>query len=96
MDQDRLTLRLSEHQGVDRLNSLDQFLRQSENEAIELDVTDHDTIPTSVLQTLLSAAIHWSKRDLPFSIIGMSDSLKENLEILGANFDDFIKQEAAE
>jgi len=96
MEQDRLTLRLSDHQGVDRLNSVDQFLRQSESEAILIDVSEHDTIPTPLLQTLLCAAHHWSQRDLSFSIIGMSDALKENFELLGANIDQFIKQEAAE
>lgn len=95
MDPDRLTLRLSDHEGVDRLNSLDQFLRQSESEAIVLDVSENDTIPTTVLQTVLCAAHHWSQRDLSFSIIGVSEALQANLEILGVNLDQFIKQEAA-
>ncbi len=95
MEDGKKTLRLSDHEGVDRLNSLDQFLRQYENDAIVIDVSGKDFVPTPVLQTLICASMHWSQRDLEFFIVGAHETMKQNFELVGADLQQFIQEEAA-
>lgn len=95
MDQGNLVLRLSEYEGIDKLNNLDQFLRQSESEALSIDLTGKDILPTPVLQILISAALHWTQRDVAFSITGISEALSQNLQILGADLEKYTLQEEA-
>ncbi len=96
MANDQQVLRLSEHEGVDRLNSIDQFLRQSENSELEIDVSGTDVISTPVLQMIICATQHWSQRDLPILITGSSDKLRSNLTLIGADLNDFMQKEVQE
>ncbi len=94
MEQEKRSLRLVDHEGVDRLNNLDLFLRAAENEAVEIDVSGKDMIPTPVLQTIISAAHHWAQRDQPFTIVGHNEALVANLEQIGAELGPFFSEAA--
>lgn len=95
MDENNQILRLSDHEGVDRLNSLDRYLRQNEGAPLTIDLCGKDHIPTSILQMIICASIHWTQRDLSFSILGQTDEMKENLQTIGADLESFMIEEPA-
>jgi len=96
MDTETKTLRLADLEGVDRLNDLDKFLRESENDPVNLDVSGKDYVPTQVLQSIISAAQHWAQRDVKFTISGCTEKAIESFSIVGANLDQFISEGASE